>query len=57
MVCYKIDTFLYGKTARNNSLEYSKTIMFKSKRFIGNKFKDKKVQNDIKKFIFQNHRR
>ena len=57
MVCYKIDTFLYGKTARNNSLEYSKTIMFESKRFIGNKFKDKKVQNDIKKFIFQNHRR
>ena len=50
MVCYKEDNdiFLYGQTARDNSLEYAATTMFESKRFIGNKFKYKSVQNDIK---------
>ena len=50
MVCYKEDNdlFLYGETARDNSLEFAKTTMFESKRFIGNKkFKFKEVQNDI----------
>ncbi len=46
MVCYKKDkdTFLYGQTARNNSLEYVTSTMFESKRFISNRFKYKKVQ-------------
>ena len=50
MVCYKIDTeqFLYGKFARNNSLQYAESTMFESKRFLASKFKSKKVQNDIK---------
>ena len=50
MVCYKIDTdqFLYGKFARNNSLQYAESTMFESKRFLASTFKSKEVQNDIK---------
>ena len=49
MVCYKIDTdqFLYGKFARNNSLQYAESTMFESKKIIGQIFKSKKVQKDI----------
>ena len=49
MVCYKIDTdqFLFGTFARNNSLQYAKSTMFESKRFLASKFKSKKVQKDI----------
>jgi len=50
MVCYKIDTeqFLYGKFARNNSLQYAESTMFESKRLIGLKFHNKQVLRDIK---------
>ena len=49
MVCYKgeNDIFLYGQTARDNSLEFAETTMFESKRFIGNQYKFKSVQKDI----------
>ena len=49
MICYKKDKdiFLYGSTARNNSLEYVTSTMFESKRFIGKRFKNRKVQKDI----------
>ena len=48
MVCYKKDTdqFLYGKFARNNSLQYAKSTMLESKRFLASKFKE--VKNYIK---------
>ena len=49
MVCYKIDSdeFLYGKFAKNNSLQYAESTMLESKRFLATKFKSRKVQNDI----------
>ena len=48
MVCYKDDQWLYGNSAKNNMTEYYKTTMFESKRLLGLKFSNKKVQNDIK---------
>ena len=50
MVCYKIDSdqFLYGKFAKNESVQYAESTMLDSKRFLATKFKSKKVQNDIK---------
>ena len=50
MVCYKDDQWLYGNSAKNNMTEYYKTTMFESKRLLGLKFSNKKVQNDIKKW-------
>ncbi len=48
MVCYKESKWLYGNSAKINMVEFSKTTMFESKRLLGLKFKNKKVQNDIK---------
>ena len=48
IVCYKDDQFLIGESARYNMTEYYKTTMFESKRLLGYKFNNKKVQNDIK---------
>ena len=48
MVCYKDDQWLIGDSAKNNMTEYYKTTMFESKRLLGLKFSNKKVQNDIK---------
>ena len=49
MVCYKIDSdeFLYGKFAKNESVQYAESTMLDSKRFLATKFKSRKVQNDI----------
>ena len=49
MICYKKnnDEFLYGQTAKNNSLQYAESTMFESKKIIGQIFKSKKVQKDI----------
>ena len=48
MVCNKDDQWLIGDSAKNNMTEYYKTTMFESKRLLGLKFSNKKVQNDIK---------
>ena len=50
MVCYKIDSdqFLYGKFAKNESVQYAESTMLDSKRFLATKFKSRKVQNYIK---------
>ena len=49
MICYNKnnDEFLYGQTAKNNSLQYAESTMFESKKIIGQIFKSKKVQKDI----------
>ena len=50
MVCYKKnnDQFLYGNFAKNNYLEFPKSTMLESKRFLASKFKSPEVQKDIK---------
>ncbi len=48
IVCYKDYQWLYGNSAKNNMTEYAESTMFESKRLIGLKYNNKKVQNDIK---------
>ncbi len=48
MVCYKEKEWLYGNSAKNNMIQYAESTMFESKRLIGLKYNNKKVQNDIK---------
>ena len=48
MVCYKEKEWLYGNSAKNNMIQYAESTMFESKRLIGLKYKNKKVQKDIR---------
>ena len=48
MVCYKENEWLYGNSAKNNMIQYAESTMLESKRLIGLKYNNKKVQRDIK---------
>ena len=51
VVCYKDNNqILIGKNAIRNKIEYLQSTIFESKRLFGYKFKDKEIEEDIKKW-------
>lgn len=52
-VCFLDNERLVGKLAKNKATRYLKNTVFDSKRLIGKKFYDSKIQNDLKYWPFK----